>query len=565
MGGKKKKRKSVSPGPPPSEPVAPASAAADAVEAPASTRLPKWLDRQVILGLAVPMVIAFVVMRRVKQFTVDDSYISFRYARNFARGLGLVYNEGERVEGYTNFLWTVLLGIGIKVGADPVVLSKLLGALCAFGAMLLLYRISARLRPYAAAPCVATWLFATSSSNMGYAVWGLETTLFVFLVLLGTHLFFREEEAFGGEQTEGEPTSRLQSIPWSGVAFGLAGLTRPEAPMYLGIVMLFLGSPRFFARRNLMRGAIFVAIVGAHLLFRHAYYGAWVPNTLGAKTGNLEGQLRGGQDYVHRWVTHTGPLWMFMVAGLVYALWKRQRALLALSALSVCIVAYVILVGGDWMQDFRFLVPFEPFAFLLVDVAARAGWDRLAKHARATVLVPISVAGAIAFGAWRARELGNMHRFVLATEDHFWKMAAGGSAKLFLENPPGLIAIGDIGYIGYATDYPVLDLLGLVDAKVAKMPGGYTQKIGKEWIDYFFERQPRYTIIISYKRDCQHPSVHGSVVMWNDPRFRQQYRLLTLQPLDNDFAWCIYERRDTRPVTPLPPSPASSSEAPRPE
>jgi hypothetical protein len=462
----------------------------------------------------------------------------------------------------------VLLGIGIKVGADPVVLSKLLGALCAFGAMLLLYRISARIRPFAAAPCIATWLFATSSSNMGYAVWGLETTLFVFLVLLGTYLFFREEEAFGGGPSEGETPSRLQSIPWSGVAYGLAGLTRPEAPMYLGIVMLFLGR-RFFARRTLERGAIFVAIVGAHLLFRHSYYGAWVPNTLGAKTGNLDGQLRGGQDYVQRWVAHTGPLWMFMVAGLGYALWKRQRTLLALSALSVLIVAYVVLVGGDWMQDFRFLVPFEPFAFLLVDVAARAGWDRLAKHSRAAVLVPISVAGAIAFGAWRARELGNMHRMILATEDHFWKMAAGGSAKLFLENPPGLIAIGDIGYIGYATDYPVLDLLGLVDAKIAKMPGGYTQKIGKEWIDYFFERQPRYTIIISWKRDCQHPSVHGSIVMWNDPRFRQRYRLLTLQPLDNDFAWCIYERKDARPATPTPlpppPSPASSSEAPRPE
>ena len=34
----------------------------------------------------------------------DDRFIGFRYSRNFARGNGLVYNVGERVEGYTSFL-----------------------------------------------------------------------------------------------------------------------------------------------------------------------------------------------------------------------------------------------------------------------------------------------------------------------------------------------------------------------------------------------------------------------------------------------------------------------------
>ena len=39
----------------------------------------------------------------------DDAYIGFRYARNVARGDGFVFNAGERVEGYTNFLWLTLL------------------------------------------------------------------------------------------------------------------------------------------------------------------------------------------------------------------------------------------------------------------------------------------------------------------------------------------------------------------------------------------------------------------------------------------------------------------------
>ena len=39
----------------------------------------------------------------------DDAFISFRYARNLLEGHGLVFNPGERVEGYTNFLWVLEL------------------------------------------------------------------------------------------------------------------------------------------------------------------------------------------------------------------------------------------------------------------------------------------------------------------------------------------------------------------------------------------------------------------------------------------------------------------------
>lgn len=53
--------------------------------------------------------------------------LSFRYAENFACGKGLVFNEGERVEVYTNFLWTIILGICIKLGFDVVLSSKILG------------------------------------------------------------------------------------------------------------------------------------------------------------------------------------------------------------------------------------------------------------------------------------------------------------------------------------------------------------------------------------------------------------------------------------------------------
>ena len=53
------------------------------------------------------------------RWTCDDAFISFRYARNLVRGNGLVFNVGEAVEGYTNFLWTLGVAVGMLLGVEP--------------------------------------------------------------------------------------------------------------------------------------------------------------------------------------------------------------------------------------------------------------------------------------------------------------------------------------------------------------------------------------------------------------------------------------------------------------
>ena len=61
-----------------------------------------------------------VVVALFRRFVQDYAFISFRYARNLADGLGLVWNVGERVEGYTNFLWTLMMAPSFKLGVDVV-------------------------------------------------------------------------------------------------------------------------------------------------------------------------------------------------------------------------------------------------------------------------------------------------------------------------------------------------------------------------------------------------------------------------------------------------------------
>jgi hypothetical protein len=75
-------------------------------------------------------------------YTSDDAYISFRYARNLGDGLGLVWNPGEHVEGYSNFLWVMILAGAYRLGADIVVSGRWLGFVFAVAAGLGTYALS---------------------------------------------------------------------------------------------------------------------------------------------------------------------------------------------------------------------------------------------------------------------------------------------------------------------------------------------------------------------------------------------------------------------------------------
>jgi arabinofuranosyltransferase len=476
----------------------------------------------VLVGLVAPAALLLYNLLAASPLTIDDSYISFRYARNLADGLGLVYNAGERIEGYTNFLWTLLLALGIKLGADPTITAKVMGGGAALGTLVVVYRLSERLQPYRFVPALATWLLASSMVFAGYAVLGLETALFIFFICLGLLLLTRESE---------EPAR----FPLSGLCYALAGLTRPEAPLYLGLAMLLLGR-QMFARQNLIRGLLFAAVIGTHLLWRHGYYGAWLPNSFSAKTGNLHDQLLRGQDYLSRYLDAQGAVLWLGVLGITLAVARRSRLGLTLTATALAVAGYVVLVGGDWMPVFRFLAPFEPFAFLLVDFGVRG----TAENSPRAVGAALAIFG-IGAGVHRATVVREETEQFLG-EKRNWDQSATALASWFKQyNHPGMIAMGDIGYVGWTTNYPILDILGLVDPVIAKLPGGYTTKQGPEYLDHFFEKMPEYFILISTHGDCDHP-FHPSIrAVYADPqgRFKANYRVVHRLNF-GDSGWCVY-------------------------
>ncbi|MCX4247310.1 glycosyltransferase family protein [Paraliomyxa miuraensis] len=499
-----------------------------ALDAVARWRRGDGLPRRVHLGLGLvlPLWVLLVNMWRVHWFTIDDSYISFRYARNLARGMGLVYNPGEAIEGYTNFLWTVVLAGGIRVGLDPHLVAKVLGAAAAMGTLVLVYRLADRLLPLRTLPCVATWLLASSVPFSAHAVLGLETSAFAFLVLWGTWRMFLEVE-------------RGEGVPWSGLLFAAAGLTRPEAPLFIGLPMLLLGR-RFVSRQNLVRGLLCVAPLLVHLLWRRAYYGAWLPATLAAKTGDLRQQWQGGTAYVEGWIEHVGPVVFFALLGAAMGVVRRHRELVSLTAVVIAWLAYVVLVGGDWMSFHRFIAPAEPFVFLLVGLGLR----KVVETRDPAPLLAIGLFGAYV-GRQRLEDLKDAQEQLVKEEMRYWMNTAGQAAEwLATRASPGRVAIGDIGFVGWRTDYPILDLLGLVDPVISELPGGYTRKIGDRFVERYFEVRPEYAVLVMGGDRCNVP-VHAAVVMIHgDPRFGADYEVAHQLHVKADASWCIFKRRD---------------------
>ncbi len=507
-----------------------------------SRHTPSWWDRigvgpwfagrdpspkvHLLFGLLVPMLVLGNNMWRVRQFTVDDAYISFRYAANLVAGHGLVYNPGEAIEGYTNFSWTLVIAAGLQLGIDAHVTAKVVGALAAMATLAVVYRLSARLQPFGALPCIATWLMASSSTSATWAVFGLETSLFQFLIALGTLMMFVEDE-------------RPRAFPASGLVFALAGLTRPEAPMFLGLPMLLLGR-RMFARQNLLRGLLFVLPIGAHVLWRHAYYGAWTPATLAAKTGDLRAQWKAGRGYVLAWLTHAGPIIFVWFYGVGLAAARRSREGLTLAIVFVAVAAYVILVGGDWMSYYRFMAPAEPYCFVLICVAVRT----LVQSRDRAALIALAL-GLTWAGFHRHYDFEAARKKFVKEEKRFWDNTAGQVAEwLVVNGKPGRVAIGDIGFVGWRTNYPILDLLGLVDPVIGQLPGGYTKKHGPGYKERFYEVAPEWAVLIHNGQDCKKAGLAAVKKIVEDPQFRRMYVLEENFQVNADGSWCVFRRRD---------------------
>jgi arabinofuranosyltransferase len=404
-------------------------------------------------------------------YAVDDAYISFRYAQNLVTGHGLVFNPGERVEGYTNFLWTVVLALFMWLGFDPSAVAIGLGILFSLGTLWLVYRFArvASLRN-PAIPLVATFCLALDGSFALWAVSGMETSMFAFVILAALTSYVWEWR------------NRRPGF-LSGALLALAAMTRPEGVLVLVVVVAHQALARLVTDRQLLsegdvaRWVAFAIIYLPYFLWRYYYYGFLLPNTFYVKVtvhDSAAQQERGLRHVATFAGLHLG--WLMAPLLLVPVL-KRWLAFWTTALLSVLLayVGYIAYVGGDWSVG-RFFVPILPFAYILVATGIVEAYDTLVERLRrltssrgailslrcATAAL-LTVGGAILF--WSSSLRGEHDLFVAEFQAARASHARVAMGEWLRDNVPRdtFIAVDAAGQIPYYADLTTLDMFGVND------------------------------------------------------------------------------------------------------
>jgi arabinofuranosyltransferase len=437
---------------------------------------------------------------------VDDAYISFRYALNAARGYGLTFNVGERrVEGYTNFLWTVMLIPALRLKLPIHVASMVLGLLWALGSIFLLNRSAAHTLEARWLGPVAALLLAADGSFALWSVGGLESPLFAALVLAGALAYVREMR---------DPAR----VPVSGAWFALAAMTRPEGLLVYGLTGLHQVATRLFRERKLatrqdwQRLGLFALIWAPWFAFRWRYYGYPLPNTFYAKVtlDDSVAQRARGLAYVGTFIRiHLGyaPLAVALLP-LLRRRWRLWASYLVLVV--VAYGAYVAYVGGDWSVG-RFFVPLMPLFYTLLAGGLIVAGEWLVKLASRWRTIPKRLERGIAAAVIAALCVGLFFQSSLNGEkalflDRFDARLAGQArtamGKWLADHmpPDTYIAVDAAGQIPYYSDLKALDLYGLNDLNIAHRQvqdmGKGTPGHEKMDMDYvIYVAQPDYIII----------------------------------------------------------------------
>ncbi|HJX62366.1 MAG TPA: hypothetical protein VJ860_00265 [Polyangia bacterium] len=342
-------------------------------EAPAHAR-PRGGPRIAVSLVVLGLLGAYAVWRVIHlAWTCDDAFISYRYAKHLVEGQGLVFNPGERVEGISNPLFTLLLAGMMAAGLEPRFASMALGAVAYLVVAATLAWWSYRKRSTTGLwlPLAACLWLAQDDLHV-WGTGGLETTVFTALALGGMACL--------------SVSQRLRGAVLGGVLLALACLTRPDGILFaaVGVAAPFLlrsnasrSGPRQALSQTVAVATPVLILCTGLLAFKLLYYGRILPTAFYAKSAT-DAYYTQGLMYVALYGAKHWAMSLSLVAlplaawwtGWGRLLWLRRDALLALAAFAL-FTTYVAHSGGDFMFARR-LVPALPFLFVFLDAAVSA-------------------------------------------------------------------------------------------------------------------------------------------------------------------------------------------------
>lgn len=479
-------------------------------------------ENKVLIGISFGISVGFILLYSFifRHWVYDDAFITFRYAQNFIHGNGIVYNVDERTEGYTSFLWLLVVSIGEYIG-HPVIFSQLIGLIFSISIVCLILVLPLFIPEIKAKTAAIAAILTTLNGVFNpWPMSGIETTFFTLLLLISVILFVYAHNR----------SSNLL-LATTGIVLALLSMTRPEGLLITGIVIFFecvISLKQKNIKTFIALVLPFLILFGVYFGWRYSYYGYLLPNTFYAKVGTRLSQISRGLNYACRFNFYIIP-WV-----LVIGTWltKKQDALrntlfvpLAL-AIIVFWSLYVIAVGGDYMLSFRFFAPIIPLFGL---VTAHALTQLSPKNEKIFAVLNLMLLFHFFIFWFNPVFSINLYYDTVAAE--------GKEVGLWIkENTPEdtVIAVNTAGATAYYSERYTLDMLGLNDTYLAHLPQEKTWK-GSDFAgheigdgDYVLSRQPD-LIIFDAARGSAVPYFKGDIELYENPEFQSLYNLKEIE------------------------------------
>lgn len=467
----------------------------------------------------------------------DDMMISMRYAMNFARGHGPVWNPGgDPVEGYSNFLWMVWMTAGHAAGLPPRLASGFVIAtnMVLVSAILeLARRLALRCGVSSSGAVVVTLCLASNRNIVYWAVGGSESVLLAAALTAASLVLSRA--------TRGRPAGAA-----AGLLLGLIPLIRADA-----IVLTAALAPAvvFMFLRGRTRPSFPILILLPlllHLIFRRAFHGEWLPNTYRLKMDGGPLATTFGMHYLFTLVGGAGGLGGVVALFVLFPFITRTRRVLRLISMAVPVqLVWIVYAGGDELAEFRFAVPVVPLLFIgavrvIESALRRVGRRSDAGPPQSAVLLTLLLAAGPSFCTPQAAAALGIRRGEIERRNV--------EVGLLIRNntsPDAVVGHFWAGAAAYFSERTGVDFLGKNDRHVARTrsrPGLFVPGHTKFDLDHSLGLQPD-VIVLPYPAAWLHPEVRR-----NDPDRRTYACLHAIY--DHDEFKRLYEEN----IVPLPES-----------
>lgn len=445
----------------------------------------------------------------------DDAFISLRYSQRLLEGHGLTWNDMHpAVEGYSNLLWVLICaGLG-ALGMNLETAARLLGIVSTAAGIVAVasqvYRdYPAKIRFLSA--LIACLALSLSAPVAVWSVGGLEQPLLSAFLAWAAYFGIRWTSTQKGKGRDADAMGTL---------LGLALLTRADAALFTALFYAGAVLADGMRTRSLIARArvlpIPILFFAGQECFRHAYYGAWVPNTAYVKVAFTLHRLYTGFRYV---VYGTGAELVFFVLTLIgcLALWigNKKRQVIFLATVSVGWLLYILVIGGDIFSSYRHFIPAMALMGFLV-----AGCGLFALRApfrfsmgRLTIFLVLT--------------LLVLTSDLAASPDE--KVQQGKSVGLFLNEAFGtrhaVFASDAAGVMPFFAGMEPIDPLGLNDYHIARHP---TADRGHGWVGhelgdgrYVLDLKPDLVMPANFEGAMAFPADQQLLA---DPRFGLYYQ-----------------------------------------